>query len=84
MKATTSGTMVTLKNNLIMLGHNGSDREIILLARIVKRDPSKVYEILEDFDIETDSIVRESLFELIADVYYDGDYRTVYNQWLED
>ena len=66
------------------VGFSGNVSHINRLVKAVKQQPNKVYDLMNDYGINTDSIVREKIFAYITDKWYDGDYNKVYNQWLNN
>lgn len=75
-------TLNQIRVDAISLGYTGNISHLNRLADKVKESPADVYELMEEYGIPLDSVIREKLFRYIADKYYDGDYRKVYDRWL--
>ena len=48
----------------------------------VKETPAKVYDIIEEYNGNADSVTRETIFQYLTAKYYDGDYQVIYQQWM--
>lgn len=75
-------TLQDIKQDAVTIGFKGNVSHLNRLATKVNRNPSKVYEYMQEFGIPFDSIIREKLFGYIADKYHNGNYDKVYRQWL--
>lgn len=75
-------TLNDIKQDAKTLGFNGNTSHINIMCYKVFARPDKVYEILEQYGIGADSVLREKIFSYIADKFYNGDYDRVYNEWL--
>lgn len=75
-------TLNEIKVQAMYCGFNGNVSHINRMVKRVRQRPQDVYEIMHEFGIFTDSIVREYIFRYIADKHYNGDYSKVYDRWL--
>lgn len=51
------------------------------LCRKIKEQPRNVYDLIEQYGGEADTVTREAIFSYIANKYYDGDYDRIYKRW---
>lgn len=54
-----------------------------IMCKKINNYPHKVYDLIEQYGGEADSVTREAIFTYIADKYHNGDYSVVYDKWLE-
>lgn len=52
------------------------------LCKKVKEEPSKVYDLIKEYNGIADTVTRESIFQYVTDKYNAGNYDVVYNAWL--
>lgn len=76
-------TLQDIKEDAMTLGFKGNLSHINRLADKVYANPARVYELMQEYGIGADSVIREKLFSYIADKYHDGDYNKVYDKWIK-
>lgn len=53
------------------------------LCALVNGRPWDVYDLIDEYGGEADSVTREAIFGYIADKYHDGDYGKTYKRWMK-
>jgi len=64
-------------------GFKGNISHMNRLADKVNKRPDKVYDLMAEYGIYHDSIIREKLFQYLADKYHKGNYDKLYKRWLQ-
>lgn len=75
-------TLEDIKEDAKLLGSSISLDDANALVHMTFAVPENVYIFMNMYNIPTDSVMREKIFNYAADKYYDGDYDKIYKQWL--